>query len=361
MFYNTDLYFYIGWVLVASRSSQLAYGYKVAMISRLLKTIGLFCQRALLKRRYSVKETSIFKEPANHSHPVCGPSMSMWDEAQRTWYPYEYWTRNTISIGFAILYLLDSQYYIYWTCNTISIGLAILYPLDSQYYIYWTRNTIYIGLAILYLLDSRYSIYWTRNTLSIGLAILYLLDSQYYIYWTRNTISIGLAILYLLDSRYSIYWTCNTISIGLAILYLLDSQYYIKVLSVWEVDSHTLSTQALITWFHSHCISRALIVALRIPKKRLFYVAQWRMLAFQKKSNKKLSWVPGLRVWTWTRWKRNQSWRDSGFKTWGSVFWPYFLIWNTMRTPFVFRTCFGSIISVRACGTCKSSRGSGRR
>ena len=42
----------------------------VATISRLLKMIGLFCKRALEKRRYSAKETYNFKEPTNRSHPI---------------------------------------------------------------------------------------------------------------------------------------------------------------------------------------------------------------------------------------------------------------------------------------------------
>jgi len=44
--------------------------YGVATISRLLKIIGLFCKRALWKRRYSAKETYNFKEPTNRSHPI---------------------------------------------------------------------------------------------------------------------------------------------------------------------------------------------------------------------------------------------------------------------------------------------------
>jgi len=44
--------------------------YGLATISRLLKITGLFCKRALWKRRYSAKETYNFKEPANRSHPV---------------------------------------------------------------------------------------------------------------------------------------------------------------------------------------------------------------------------------------------------------------------------------------------------
>ena len=40
------------------------------MISKLLKVIGLFCKRALLKRRFSAKETYNFKEPTDRSHHV---------------------------------------------------------------------------------------------------------------------------------------------------------------------------------------------------------------------------------------------------------------------------------------------------
>ena len=42
----------------------------VATISRLLQIIGLFCKRALYKRRYSTKETYNFEEPTNRSHPI---------------------------------------------------------------------------------------------------------------------------------------------------------------------------------------------------------------------------------------------------------------------------------------------------
>ena len=42
----------------------------MATISRLLKMIGLFCKRALHKRRYFAKETYDFKEPTNRSHPI---------------------------------------------------------------------------------------------------------------------------------------------------------------------------------------------------------------------------------------------------------------------------------------------------
>jgi len=44
--------------------------YGVATISRLLKIKGLFCKRALYKRRYSAKVTYNFKEPTISSHPI---------------------------------------------------------------------------------------------------------------------------------------------------------------------------------------------------------------------------------------------------------------------------------------------------
>jgi len=42
----------------------------LATISRLLKMIGPFCKRALLKRLYSAEETYNFKEPTIRSHPI---------------------------------------------------------------------------------------------------------------------------------------------------------------------------------------------------------------------------------------------------------------------------------------------------
>ena len=51
--------------------------YGVATISRLPKIIGLFCKRALKKRRYSAKETYNFKEPTNRSHPILALTSSL--------------------------------------------------------------------------------------------------------------------------------------------------------------------------------------------------------------------------------------------------------------------------------------------
>jgi len=55
------------WLVVFTRGCIV---YKVAMISRLLQIIGLFCKRALWKRRYSAKQIHNFKEPTKRSHPI---------------------------------------------------------------------------------------------------------------------------------------------------------------------------------------------------------------------------------------------------------------------------------------------------
>jgi len=58
-------------------SVTLYYG--VASIGRLLRIIGLFCKRALIKRLYSAKDIRNFKELANRSHPIpctCMPTYS---------------------------------------------------------------------------------------------------------------------------------------------------------------------------------------------------------------------------------------------------------------------------------------------
>ena len=57
------------YVCVRAQSDKSAR-YGVATMSRLLKIIGLFCKRALQKRRYSAKESYDFKKPTNRSHPI---------------------------------------------------------------------------------------------------------------------------------------------------------------------------------------------------------------------------------------------------------------------------------------------------
>jgi len=55
--------------------------YGVATISRMLKNIGLFCNRDLQKRPIFCKETYIFKHPTHRSHPI---RVTWW--IQRTWH-----------------------------------------------------------------------------------------------------------------------------------------------------------------------------------------------------------------------------------------------------------------------------------
>ena len=44
--------------------------YGVALVSRIDKSIGLFCKRALQKRQYSAKETYNLIDPTDRSHPI---------------------------------------------------------------------------------------------------------------------------------------------------------------------------------------------------------------------------------------------------------------------------------------------------
>ena len=44
--------------------------YVVAVVSGINKFIGLYCKRALSKRRYSAKETYNLIDPTDHSHPI---------------------------------------------------------------------------------------------------------------------------------------------------------------------------------------------------------------------------------------------------------------------------------------------------
>ena len=48
----------------------LDFTYGVALLNRIYKIRGLFCKRALQKRRYSAKETCDFIDPTDLSHPI---------------------------------------------------------------------------------------------------------------------------------------------------------------------------------------------------------------------------------------------------------------------------------------------------
>jgi len=71
--------------------------YGVATMSRLLKIIGLFCKRDLIKGRYSAKETYNLKEPTNRSHPI-GTMTTDYVQWQQSLYSmYKYWLLRSIS------------------------------------------------------------------------------------------------------------------------------------------------------------------------------------------------------------------------------------------------------------------------
>jgi len=50
--------------------AYVSFIYGVATLSRIDKMTGLFCKRALYKRRYSAKETCHFIDPTDRSHPI---------------------------------------------------------------------------------------------------------------------------------------------------------------------------------------------------------------------------------------------------------------------------------------------------
>jgi len=59
------------WVCRFIHRCDTTPSYGVDTMSRLFKMIGLFCKRALQKRRYSAKEPYNCKEPTNRSHRIC--------------------------------------------------------------------------------------------------------------------------------------------------------------------------------------------------------------------------------------------------------------------------------------------------
>jgi len=64
-----------GMSVVCGMSQEIQNGhhvnaYGVDLVSRIDKIIGLFCNRALLKRQYSGKETYNLIDPTNRSHPI---------------------------------------------------------------------------------------------------------------------------------------------------------------------------------------------------------------------------------------------------------------------------------------------------
>ena len=84
------IYIYINihiYIYVHSRPASecnLGPSHGVALISRIDKIIGLFCKRALQKRRYFAKETCNFIDPTDRSHPIAKHrSRQSWSHMRR--------------------------------------------------------------------------------------------------------------------------------------------------------------------------------------------------------------------------------------------------------------------------------------
>jgi len=128
--------------------------YGVASISRLLKIISLFCKRALQKRRYSAKETYIFKEPTNRSHPIESyPSATIWVWMSHIKYVTSRIRSHIIHMRGSSIYVYMCTYMGIYTCICICIQI---YELWKYAYIYIYINVricirIYICVVRLYM------------------------------------------------------------------------------------------------------------------------------------------------------------------------------------------------------------------
>ena len=139
--------------------------------SRLLKIIGLFCNRALRKRQYSAKETYNFKEPTNRRHPICTISecrvyFLTCSHVHTFWHPASIsLTRMTY-----VSSLLDKLSYVYILAPWHTWKLSYIYILTP-----WAWQTlIRIYSDILIYLKALIHIY--SDTLSLS-------SSHTYIFW----------------------------------------------------------------------------------------------------------------------------------------------------------------------------------
>jgi len=68
---NWHFWCYNKYVIYVCNNRKSVTRYGMAMISRLLQILGLFCKRTQQKRLYSAKETYNLNELTNRSHPIC--------------------------------------------------------------------------------------------------------------------------------------------------------------------------------------------------------------------------------------------------------------------------------------------------
>ena len=118
--------------------------YGVDTISRLLKIIGLFCERALWKRLYSAKETWTFKEPTNRSHPIAWSLLVLYVYLCMYTYLSIYLYKYYIYVFFYYLHK-TGQRLTRWQCSLVTIDITCIftYVYISMYYLY-VYNSIYV-------------------------------------------------------------------------------------------------------------------------------------------------------------------------------------------------------------------------
>ena len=130
--------------LYKTSSLGLLIMYGVDTISRLLKIIGLFCERALWKRLYSAKETWTFKEPTNRSHPIAWSLLVLYVYLCMYTYLSIYLYKYYIYVFFYYLHK-TGQRLTRWQCSLVTIDITCIftYVYISMYYLY-VYKSIYI-------------------------------------------------------------------------------------------------------------------------------------------------------------------------------------------------------------------------
>jgi len=112
---------------------QSLHSYGVASVSRIDKIIRLFCKRALLKRRYSAKETCNLIDPANRSHPItfgiCYQTKCMWGNTRDSTHDSA-WRRQQTPTQF---YYIKSTFLFFWAYDITILPMFLVYDIIRVY------------------------------------------------------------------------------------------------------------------------------------------------------------------------------------------------------------------------------------
>jgi len=132
--------FYV-WIYICNICIGVCYG--VASVNRLDKILGLFCKRALLKRRYSAKETYNLIDPTNRSHPILRIERISWDS----------------SLSFHVCIYICNMYMQY----ICTIHLYVHYIYTSEFYV-----LIHICIYVLiYICNIRVGVFYYESKESV--------------------------------------------------------------------------------------------------------------------------------------------------------------------------------------------------